>query len=597
MTAAPPRPRGPGRVSKLTPALLSALVSVLTTSGSIPVAAASVGLTPQTVRNWLEWGLERPSSVYGDLARALDAAAGRLSNDRGPRPATAHELNDWFDRVLGVRLGEVAVCPGHSAPIDFVFDLFAHRVDEALVLASRTAGKTLGLALLHVANGYWKAGHTTTHFGSVENQARRAYAHFKRLLESAEVKPWAPDPGTRHTDWLNGSSIEILPGTENQTQGPHTHLVSWDELESGERQPYENARGIPEADPEGHVGQFVTTSTRQKAGGLMQQALDAAPERGARIYTFCVWETIRGEAIPAACDHSPADHVNRDDEEAYYCPQPLARYAVGIPTERADGWRPLRDVMATYRRMARDTFETQVLNLRPDAGALILPNWSESNVSVDAEYVPGLRDDVLLAYDVGYNDPTYLGLMQIRGGRAFLFDEVSGQHQVERHWIREAVRRVTLLPDYVGPSYEDWEEIWMGRRPFPRPWPRPWLHATGDPAAGHMREELSAHGIGYSPATTVRHELVVGLQVLRSAVATDGAIRLWVHPRCSLFIAAAGKYEARELPDGSYAEVPSPEPSNHRWSHPLDAVRYMIYRWRRELEIMAPAASSEGTDA
>lgn len=152
---------------------------------------------------------------------------------------------------------------------------------------------------------------------SVENQAKRAYEHCTRFLETDVLRGQAPEPRIKRTIWRNGSELEILPGTEKQTQGPHTYLVSWDELESGERQPYENVRGIPINTPDGQPGQFVTKSTRQKAGGLMQQALDDAPARGTRIYTFCVWETITPTTIPKRCKHTQEQHLDPTSGKAW----------------------------------------------------------------------------------------------------------------------------------------------------------------------------------------------------------------------------------------------------------------------------------------
>lgn len=575
--------RGPGRVSKLTPTLRDALIDALLNTGNIDEAARIVGLSQMTVRNWLQWGSERSSGVYGDFVAALDRAEAARMADRPPRPKTPKELNDWFESALGVRLPAKSVCEGHDAPLDFVWDVFDNQVEEAIVLASRSAGKTLMLAMLHVANGYWKPGYTTTHFGSVENQAKRAYRYFREFVERENMRGEVPDTGQKRTHWRNGSEIEILPGTEKQAQGPHTHLVTWDELESGERQPYENARGIPITDDEGNPGQFVTTSTRQKAGGLMQQALDDAPNRGARIYTFCVWETLAPTKVPAKCRHSAVEHLDVTNRPAFSCPQPLHKYTSGLRLDRADGWRDIGDVLATYRRMATDAFETQVLNMRPERGALIYAPFSEANIQEGAEYVPGVP--VLWGYDAGYNDDTWIGFFQLRGNSFHLFDELTGHHQSERHWIREGIKKIIALPDYQGPTYEQWEDIWNGKRPQPSTWPRVWPNASGAPESTHFRFELSEHGIRAQSHKLVKHNVTDGQNVMRAAMEADGRRRFFVNPRCKVFIKCVGAYMARELPDGTYDEMPDINPSNHKFSHALDGARYLVWRWRRELGI------------
>ncbi len=583
----------PGRTSKLTSEVEDLLVVRLAAGDPIESVATEASVTEQSVRNWLAWGKDSPDSIYGPLVRRIAEARRKLLRRPGKRPKTKAALNKWLGATFDITLPAKAVCPGHVAPLDIAWDIFDNRVEEALVLASRSGGKTLLLALIHAANGYWKPGHTTTHFGSVENQAKRAYQHFQRFIGVEGMTGQIADTRIKKTEWRNGSQVEILPGTEKQTQGPHTNLVTWDELESGERQPYENARGIPINDEDGHSGQFITTSTRQKPGGLMQQALDDAPARGARIYTFCVWETIEPCRIPRKCKHSDEEHRDDENKRAWKCTQPLAQYTEGLDLKKAAGWRPISDVLATYRRMAQDTFEVQVLNMRPEAGALIYANFTEANISEEAEYVPGRG--VLWFYDSGFNDPTWIGFVQLRGGAFHLFDEISGSRQSARHWIREGVRKVVALPDYDGPSYDEWLEIWNAEPPraWPKPWPQVFPHATGDPTAGQFHHELKEHGIGRSAPKRVKHEIVDGQDVLRAAISAAGVIRFFVHPRCEQFRKAAENFRANELPDGSYSERPDPTPGNHKFSHPVDGTRYGVYRYRRELGLGAVRAGRE----
>lgn len=583
-----------GRASKLAE-VQNELVGLLASGVGVQAAADQVRVTRATVENWLRWGAERPETEYGAFVELVREATQRAIPKPGTRPRTKEALNEWCLATYGVRLPAKAVCDGHDAPLDVLWALFNNEIDEALVLGGRGGGKTELLALLHHCNGYWKPGHTTTHFGSVENQAKRAYAHFERFAGMETVKPLLPEVGKKRTVWKNGSEIEILPGTEKQTQGPHTHLVAWDELESGERQPYENARGIPMVDDDGNPGQFVTTSTRQKAGGLMQQALDDAPNRGARVFNFCVWETVMPCKVPLKCRHTDAQHIDRSNVEAFFCTQPLSKYTKGLPLEKADGWRPINDVVAMYRRMSEDTFETQVLNMRPERGALIYAPFGEENVREEAEYVPGLP--VHWGYDTGFNDDTWIGFFQFRGNRLSLFDEIIGNHQAPRYWIREAIKKTMALPDYDGPTLDDWEQVWAGKKPwsgikYGSWWPQ---RAAGSPESEAFRFELKEHGVTVVSRKFVYHELVDGQNVFRSAMEAAGQRKFFVHPRCRSFIKCVGAYMARELPDGSYDEVPDLAPSNHKFSNPLDGARYLVWWMRKALGLAGNKEDNDGS--
>ena len=506
-----------------------------------------------------------------------------------PWPSRAG-LHHWMADVVGVAIPRVAVCPDHQAPLDFVWAIFNHDISDALVMANRGGGKTIDVAALHLANGHFKPGFETSHIGAIKMQAKRCYRYYRQGLKHESLRAQAPDPHIESTEWANGSTIEILPGTESQTQGGHPMLVAFDELESGKLQPYENSKAMPTewTDENGnkHVGQFIATSTRVTSLGLMQHALDEALENSIPIFVWCIMETME------PCDGQDGRPACSGEE----CPlwQWCGPCGCGNPAEphgrvvHADGWRSLSDVLSFYNRVSQDTWEAQGLCLKPEAKALIYANFTELNVSEDAEYEP---DGGLLAicYDWGFTDPYHVGMLQVDDGVYYQFDELHGTTTSEREIVRSLVRRITEFEGYDGPTYEEWGEIWVGRKPWPKPWPKVWPDlAAGDPSAVQLRAELKAHGIATKPPRLVKHDVEAGQDVMRAAISTAGGLRRYVvNPRCAVTIRGFQNYRARELDDGSFTAKPDPDAANHRFSHPTDAVRYLMWTQRRALGLSA----------
>lgn len=522
-----------------------------------------------------------PESAASAIAAAVIARAKLFPPRQGEsRPSDDRALHAWIQRITGHHIPRSAVCEEHDAPFEVIADVFFHRVTEALVLANRAGGKTESIAALHLANARWKPGHETSHIGAIQTQARRCYAYYRRGLRHPELAAMAPDPHITGTDWANGSSIEILPGTEAQTQGGHPYLVTFDELEQGKRQPYENAKSMPVEWRDGgqrRQGQFIAASTRQSSLGLMQRALDEAAEKGIRIYTWCVIETLDGRTCR---DHTGAPLCDGCPLEAAGC----ERRALD-----ADGWRSRDEVLAVFRRVGTDTWDAQHRCVRPDARALIYAPFSAGNVSDGAEYVPG-TGALHVWYDWGFTDPCHIGLVQERDGHFYQFDELVGTQRSEQEWARDVVRRICSLPDYDGPAYEEWEEVWAGgRRPWPDPWPDVWPQTSaGDPSAVQMRAVMRDLGLGPRSPRLVTHRVEAGQDVLRAAIHSgDNDRRLVIHPRNTRTIRALQNYRARELDDGSFDSRPDPDPANHVFSHGCDMLRYGIWTQRRKLGLLA----------
>ena len=517
-------------------------------------------------------------------------------------------LHRWMANVTGAAVPRKPVCPDHQAPLDFVWAIFNHDVSDALVMANRGGGKRIDVAGLHLANAHCKAGFETSHIGAIKTQAKRCYRYYRAGLRHDSLSAQAPDPHIESTEWKNGSWIEILPGTEAQTQGGHPMLVAFDELESGKLQPWENAKSMPtewkDEDGQKHVGQFIATSTRVTSLGLMQHALDEAKEQSIPTFTWCIFETMepcdgqdgRPACVAEACPLwkwcGPCEAENKGGQLNGIKGGNLTGSLHGRAVH-ADGWRSLSDVLSFFNRVSTDTWEAQGLCLKPLAKALIYANFTEANVSVDAAYDPD-GGALLLCYDWGFTDPYHVGMLQVKDGIYYQFDELTGTGTSERDIVRALVRRVTELEGYDGPSYEEWEKVWEGKRQWPKPWPKVWPDlAAGDPSAVQLRAELKSHGIATKQARAVKHDVVPGQDVMRAAILTAGGLRRYVvHPQCATTIKGFQNYRARELDDGSFSAKPDPDPANHRFSHPTDAARYLMWTQRRVLGL--GAVESEG---
>lgn len=528
-----------------------------------------------------------PEAALDAVWRGVRAAAAmRQGRPAETGPRSDGELLDWIEESTTHRIPDAAVCPDHDAPSQFVVDFYFHRVSDALVLANRAGGKTEDVAALHLANSRWKPRFETSHIGAIQPQARRCYAYYLRGLRRNGLSAMAPDPHITETVWSNGARIEILPGTEAQTQGGHPHLTTFDELEQGKRQPYENAKSMP-VGYQGQIGQFLATSTRESALGLMQRALDEAAANGTRIYTWCVWETVDGRTCRDA-DGQPL---------CAGCPL-FAAGGCGGRALHATGWRSREEIVAVYQRVGQDTWEAQHLCLQPDARALIYEPFSAANISEEAEYVPD-GGPIHVWYDWGFTDPTHICILQERDGRYYQFDELVGNHRSEQEWGREIVRRIVALRDYDGPAWEQWERIWAGREPWPAPWPNTWpVPAAGDPSAVQFRAVLKDFGIGALAPKRIAHNVESGQDVLRAMIRSgDDERRLVIHPRCKQTIRALQNYRARELDDGSFDRRPDPDPANHVYSHGCDALRYGAWTQRRKLGLLTEGNDGDGDSA
>lgn len=550
-------------------------------------------------------------------------------------PQTDDELHAYIKEATGYHVPRVAVVEGHSPPFAMIADFFFGRVTDAVALAGRETGKTVDMALLHIANARWKPNHTTTHFGAVMSQATRCATEYRRAVRRSAFDDGRPKErgrlgGGKEFEWPArfGSLCEILPGTEAQTQSGHPHLVSFDEAEQSKYQSFTNAKGMPSEYRHGDrriVGQFLTASTRQFRGGRMQAILDDATAKGIKVYEWNVLDSMEpcdgqsgrpscvGWECPIArwCMGGEPPDVDREAydyeppvETPHHCDEDKQRGPHGRVVH-ADGYRSYEQILAVFNRNDIETWESQHLCIRPESASIIYSTFTNANRPPPTEvsyYVPG-EGRLLLGYDWGWTDPTILGFVQeVDGLRPdgtsgiawYVFDELVDNQHDGGWYATEVVKRLCALEGYEGPTPAEWNRMRLGRLPwpgargsayagFPAVWP---AVVAGDPSAVQLRQALRAAGIGARSPKRVKHEVAVGQQVLRAYIASGGGRRLYVDPvACPVTVEHLERYGAKRLPDGSYTELPDPSPENHQYSHGTDWLRYLAWANRRRFGV------------
>src|SRR3972149_6088289 len=160
--------------------------------------------------------LKLPKEKQIELAKNLKLL---IEKNKTLGPQTDDQLHKWIKDNLGLNIPRIAVCDDHQSPFQFVADIYFERVDSAIAVASRDGGKTMASALIHLLNSLFKPGCESITVGAIWAQSNRAYENLKKLLKyhgkvpSIDKHPLLLKTTQERTEFINGSTVEILPGT------------------------------------------------------------------------------------------------------------------------------------------------------------------------------------------------------------------------------------------------------------------------------------------------------------------------------------------------------------------------------------------------
>ena len=358
-------------------------------------------------------------------------------------PQTDDQLHKWIKDNLGLNIPRVAVCDDHQSPFQFVADIYFERVDSAIAVASRDGGKTMASALIHLLNSLFKPGCESITVGAIWAQSNRAYENLKKLLKyhgkvpSIDKHPLLLKTTQERTEFINGSTVEILPGTIAAVNGPHGPKLHRDEVELMAPDVFKEANNISsstkfvEIDENGKEttreikAQDWITSTRKWAHGPMQDLINEIEETerngfkpAYKKYTWCVFECA--ENVPNCqvafpdlpqeekCECQNVVKGQWDDET----PRRFSEVCRG-KLSRSDGFTSLSDIHKKFLENDRDTWEAQKECSKPEVGGLIFPMFTKQRYGIKYYEPDPIYGDIYMSVDYGGTNPHAVNWYQV----------------------------------------------------------------------------------------------------------------------------------------------------------------------------------------
>lgn len=490
--------------------------------------------------------------------RERTVASLRRLKEAGPQ--TDEQLWYWIWYVLGFHIAWRPVCPEHTAPFQFLADVYFRRVLAAALQGARGSGKTRDLSILHLLNHHYHDSFQTSHVGAIQRQANLNYGYVKGYFRDPHFRrALMQEPIMSETRWKNGSRLEVLPGTVGATSGPHPNMAVADEFDLMAWDVYQQFVGMPMSTGD-YPSQTIYASAEVTSFGPMNRLLTEAESRGIKVFTGCLFDVMDpcatcedAERVKRGVELKPPDCLLWED-----C-QGRVRQATGH-FKKSD---------AINRRLQSDdeTWVVQSLCRTASRKGLVYENWVDapgdldSNVSEEAEYVEGVP--VVWLCDDGFSpDPmVVLAAQEMPNNELHVFDEMFTNmtlYEEVMRWLSEK-RELDASERETGIWY--WQETtWEEGRKAELTGQAKAYRKPGVCYAGVTDKQLQSYirQLGVPVRAPTKTGVIDGVKEVRRLIRdAQGHRGLLVHPRCRWLRRDMGQYHRKQISSGIYAEEPA----------------------------------------
>jgi len=467
-------------------------------------------------------------------------------------PETDDELHAWLIEHLSIMVVREPMDPNHSAPFAYLSHaFFEDRMPrDCVVWANRGGGKTFYAAVATLLDLVFKPGIEIRILGGSLEQSKRMHAHLRALFAIEPFDELIEGKITeRRIRLVNGSSVELLAQSQTSVRGTRVQKLRCDELELFDREVWDAAQLTTREMQTGEQrvrGSIECFSTMHVPYGLMHELIEQSgdDQTSRRVFKWGVVDVLD------ACDDS---HQCISDEGA--CP--LAPECAGRAKGRrlqpmnageTPGHISIDDAIMLKQRVGRETWNSEMLCLRPQRSDCVLPEFDDGVHVVDS-----IPDRVMNGMCVGGMD------FGIRSPTVVLFARVDAHGVV---WVvGEHVASDRSLDEHIGViKKHDPTPEWLGVDPAGR---QRGLQ-TGISDVQAMRRA----GLVVKDRRLGLHE---GLKLIRARLnPASGGARLYISSSCERLIDSMRKYHYPK--DQPFSDTP--EKDGH--DHCVDALRYLL---------------------
>lgn len=454
------------------------------------------------------------------------------------------ELRAWLAEHLHLKFPDKPACPNHVSPFEYIRRAYFEPGSDLVVWAPRGGGKTRLGAAATLLDLMHKPGVAVRILGGSLEQSMKMWDHL-----IPDVMEFARDHlsgklGPRSVRLAGGSAAGVLTQSQRAVRGLRVQKLRCDEVEMFDADVWEAAqlatRTIPSVNPDffpQYTGVVEAFSTVHEVGGLMERIVDDARAKGTAVLQWCLFEILEKCPEERVCE---------------VCP--LHEDCGGRAKEDCDGFFRISDAIAMKRRVSKETWEAEMLCLRPSRRGCVFGNFKQEIHVVEELPAPDgdfsedpKHEGLYLGIDFGYRNPfVCLWVLRDRLGRSFVVDEyVQSEVEVDRHI----------------------EEI-LGRRQYGI------VRRVGcDPAGSAPNEQTGISNLNKLRRAGLKvscrgSRIVDGLEMIRAGLrsGTD-RVSLFIHPRCVRLMKAMRGYHYGE----GRAETPAKDGEH---DHLIDALRY-----------------------
>lgn len=364
------------------------------------------------------------------------------------------ELYTFAKKAFGLRFARHAVCSGHQAPLDAVWDIYSGNVRNAVIVGSRMSGKTSIIAFLHSAFALTYEGCESVSVAARKDQAKYCYDYVRRMLyyhplfQKYTPPPQTPNHSSERLILHTGSIIRILPATEKGLNAPHPHKVFFDEVDLIDWYIIQQGLSMAKSDEaKGIVGQQVFASSWKRSFGPLARIVkaftggvdwngNAVDFVGGKVYRWCVFDVMKRCESPSWCEECKriTKKLSSGEEISFYdiC------QGRGL---HADGFLPRHEAIMRFIQMDEAIFRSEWLSDEP-APAYAVFNIPPTSYLTDWDIDNFPDAGIVVGVDVGTSSPTVFLLIQVLpSGIAIVFDEIR-RYGLSISGIVEEARRI-----------------------------------------------------------------------------------------------------------------------------------------------------------